>query len=294
VLGPQCEHATALTELLRPFVFRRYIDFGVIDGLRQMKAMIAAEVRRKDWRATSSWGPGAFARWSYRPGAATHPWRARAALRYATCPRRWPPSPRGALESQCERLLTAYRFLRRVENILQEIGDQQTQTLPTEDQDRQRLIATLGFTDWDAFMAHLDEEMAAVHQEFVAVVGEERAPPTEQLWLDLWRTELDAAELEKLLTTQGVVEPAPLGAALLRFKEEYKRRQVGPQGRIALDWLMPELLRLVVASREPARLFERVCTLLTRIFTRSAYLQLLAENPPPCASWYACVTRATW
>ena len=54
---------------------------------------------------------------------------------------------------------------------------------------------------------------------------------------------------------------------------------LAPQGRIALDWLMPELLRLVVASREPARLFERVCTLLTRIFTRSAYLQLLAENP---------------
>ena len=62
---------------------------------------------------------------------------------------------------------------------MQEIGDQQTQTLPTEDRDRQRLIATLGFTDWDAFMAHLDEEMAAVHQEFVAVVGEEKeAPPT--------------------------------------------------------------------------------------------------------------------
>lgn len=98
-----------------------------------------------------------------------------------------------------------------MENILQEIGDQQTQTLPTEDRDRQRLIATLGFTDWDAFMAHLDEEMAAVHQEFVAVVGEEKEAPAhlEQLWLDLWRTELDAAELEKLLTTQGVVEPAP-------------------------------------------------------------------------------------
>ena len=76
-----------------------------------------------------------------------------------------------------------------------------------------------------------------------------------------------------------VAEPASLCGALLRFKEEYKRRQVGPQGRIALDWLMPELLRLVVASEQPARLFERVCELLTRIFTRSAYLQLLAENP---------------
>lgn len=58
VLGPQCEHATALTELLRPFVFRRYIDFGVIDGLRQMKAMIAAEVRRKGLEGNIKLGAG--------------------------------------------------------------------------------------------------------------------------------------------------------------------------------------------------------------------------------------------
>ncbi|MBM9539026.1 bifunctional [glutamate--ammonia ligase]-adenylyl-L-tyrosine phosphorylase/[glutamate--ammonia-ligase] adenylyltransferase, partial [Desulfobulbus alkaliphilus] len=58
VLGPQCEHAQALTELLRPFVFRRYIDFGVIDGLRQMKAMIAAEVRRKGLEGNIKLGAG--------------------------------------------------------------------------------------------------------------------------------------------------------------------------------------------------------------------------------------------
>lgn len=283
VLGPQCEHAQALTELLRPFVFRRYIDFGVIDGLRQMKAMIAAEVRRKGLEGNIKLGAGGIREVEFIAQALQLIRGGREpALRVRHLPEAIAAIARcSALEGdQCERLLVAYRFLRRVENILQEIGDQQTQTLPTEERDRQRLIASLGFDDWAAFMAHLDEEMAAVHQEFVAVVGEEKEAPAhlEQLWLDLWRTELDAAELAHLLAAQ-VVDPAPLCAALLRFKEEYKRRQVGPQGRIALDWLMPELLRLVVASREPARLFERVCTLLTRIFTRSAYLQLLAENP---------------
>ncbi len=284
VLGPQCEHAVELAEMLRPFVFRRYIDFGVIDGLRQMKAMIAAEVRRKGLEGNIKLGAGGIREVEFIAQALQLIRGGREpALRVRHLPEALAAIAQcGALESaHCDRLLTAYRFLRRVENILQEIGDQQTQTLPTEERDRQRLVAALGCADWAAFMTHLDEEMAAVHQEFAAVVGEEKEAPAhlEQLWLDLWRTELDAAELEKLLTTQGVVEPAPLCAALLRFKEEYKRRQVGPQGRIALDWLMPELLRLVVASREPARLFERVCTLLTRIFTRSAYLQLLAENP---------------
>ncbi|MFC5705999.1 bifunctional [glutamate--ammonia ligase]-adenylyl-L-tyrosine phosphorylase/[glutamate--ammonia-ligase] adenylyltransferase [Aeromonas eucrenophila] len=284
VLGAQCEHAQALTELLRPFVFRRYIDFGVIDGLRQMKAMIAAEVRRKGLEGNIKLGAGGIREVEFIAQAlqlirggrepalrVRHLPEALAAI--AAC---------GALDAErCARLLGAYRFLRRVENILQEIGDQQTQTLPTEPRDRQRLTCALGFDDWTAFMAHLDEEMAAVHQEFVAVVGEEKEASShlDQLWLDLWRTELDAAELEKLLGAQGVNDAVPLCAALLRFKEEYRRRQVGPQGRVALDALMPELLRLVVASEQPARLFERVCTLLTRIFTRSAYLQLLAENP---------------
>ncbi|MGY3904623.1 bifunctional [glutamate--ammonia ligase]-adenylyl-L-tyrosine phosphorylase/[glutamate--ammonia-ligase] adenylyltransferase [Aeromonas lusitana] len=284
VLGPQCEHAQALTELLRPFVFRRYIDFGVIDGLRQMKAMIAAEVRRKGLEGNIKLGAGGIREVEFIAQALQLIRGGREpALRVRHLPEALAAiAQSGALEPErTERLLGAYRFLRRVENILQEIGDQQTQTLPTEERDRQRLIASLGFIDWAAFMAHLDEEMAAVHQEFVAVVGEEKEAPDhlDQLWLDLWRTELDASELDSLLTGQGVTEPAPLCAALLRFKEEYKRRQIGPQGRIALDALMPELLRLVVASQEPARLFERVCTLLTRIFTRSAYLQLLAENP---------------
>ncbi|WP_349920977.1 bifunctional [glutamate--ammonia ligase]-adenylyl-L-tyrosine phosphorylase/[glutamate--ammonia-ligase] adenylyltransferase [Aeromonas veronii] len=284
VLGPQCEHAQALTELLRPFVFRRYIDFGVIDGLRQMKAMIAAEVRRKGLEGNIKLGAGGIREVEFIAQALQLIRGGREpALRVRHLPEALAAIAQGgALEPErTERLLGAYRFLRRVENILQEIGDQQTQTLPTEERDRLRLITSLGFDDWAAFMAHLDEEMAAVHLEFVAVVGEEKEAPAhlEQLWLDLWRTELDATELASLLTGQGVSEPAPLCAALLRFKEEYKRRQVGPQGRIALDWLMPELLRLVVASQEPARLFERVCTLLTRIFTRSAYLQLLAENP---------------
>lgn len=33
--------------MLRPFVFRRYIDFSAIQSLRRMKSMISSEVRRR-------------------------------------------------------------------------------------------------------------------------------------------------------------------------------------------------------------------------------------------------------
>lgn len=67
VLGPQSAAGVRLQLMLRPFIYRRYIDFGAIDALRKMKGMIEAEVRRKGSRTTSSWEPVAFARSNLSP-----------------------------------------------------------------------------------------------------------------------------------------------------------------------------------------------------------------------------------
>ena len=111
----------------------------------------------------------------------------------------------GALEAtHCDRLLTAYRFLRRVENILQEIGDQQTQTLPTEEGSpaarRRPRLCRLGRLHGPSGRRD-GRRPSGVRRRG----GEEKEAPAhlEQLWLDLWRTELDAAELEQLLIAQG-------------------------------------------------------------------------------------------
>lgn len=284
LIGGECHYGQELGELLRPFVFRRYIDFGVIDGLRQMKAMIAAEVRRKGLQGNIKLGAGGIREVEFIVQALQLIRGGREpALRVRHLPDALAAiAASGALgEPECARLLTAYRFLRKVENLLQEIGDQQTQMLPVEERDRERLIHAMGFSSWPAFMATLEQEMAAVHDEFIKVVGEEKEAPAhlEQVWVDLWRTALEQEEIVALLAEQGAGEAEALATHLIHFKEEATRRQVGPQGRTALDWLMPELLKLVAGSREPGRLFERLCQLLARIFTRSAYLQLLAENP---------------
>ncbi|MHA7002845.1 bifunctional [glutamate--ammonia ligase]-adenylyl-L-tyrosine phosphorylase/[glutamate--ammonia-ligase] adenylyltransferase [Aeromonas schubertii] len=286
VIGDECHYGRELGELLRPFVFRRYIDFGVIDGLRQMKAMIAAEVRRKGLEGNIKLGAGGIREVEFIVQALQLIRGGREpALRVRHLPDALSAiAACGALTGEeSERLLCAYRLLRRVENLLQEIGDQQTQTLPTEERDRTRLVHAMGLPDWASLMARLDGGMAAVHGEFVKVVGEEKEAPAhlEQVWVDLWRTTLDRDEIIALLGEQGVNEEASsaITTHLLHFKEEASRRPIGPQGRTALDWLMPELLRLVIGESQPGPLFDRLCQLLTRIFTRSAYLQLLAENP---------------
>ena len=132
VLGPQSAAGDELQLMLRPFIYRRYIDFGAIDALRKMKGMIEAEVRRKGLKDNIKLGAGGIREIEF---IAQVYQLIRGGRERALQIRHLPDVLRelghsGALApASVEALLRSYRFLRRVENILQEIGDQQTQTL---------------------------------------------------------------------------------------------------------------------------------------------------------------------
>lgn len=283
VLGPTSREGSELETLLKPFVYRRYIDFGAIDALRKMKGMIAAEVRRKGLKGNIKLGAGGIREVEFIAqvyqlirGGREPSLRIRHLPAVLTEIRRL-----GAVEPEsCDLLLEGYRFLRRVENVLQEIGDQQTQTLPDNERDQLRLVTVLGFADWQSFMQRLGAIMAAIHREFNSVIGEEKRAEESvpQLFEDLWLTALEVEELIPQLAPHCPHETERLATAWRAFHIECQRRAIGPQGREALNHLMPRLLQLVCGFEAPGALFERVHTLLAQIITRSAYLQLLDEN----------------
>lgn len=286
ILNDEGEYSTELRAMLKPFVFRRYIDFGVIDSLRQMKAMIAAEVRRKGLKDNIKLGAGGIREVEFiaqvfqliRGGRepalqVRHLPRALAAAREA-----------GALTAEeAGQLHQSYRFLRKVENFLQAFADQQTQTLPQDELNCTRLAWLTGYPDWEAFYRALHDAMAGVHRQFEQLIGDSTEAEEEgaaQIWFDLWQTDWEEEELLRLLQEQGM-EPDKAGRlarALNTFKEECPRRAMGPQGRQALEKLMPVLLDKVSQSDTPGILFARLQKLLLQIATRTAYLQLLVEN----------------
>ena len=283
VLGPKTAAGEELQQLLRPFIYRRYIDFGAIDALRKMKGMIEAEVRRKGLKDNIKLGAGGIREVEFiaqvyqliRGG------RERA-LQIRHLPAVLAELGRsGALaQSSVDGLQEGYRFLRRVEYILQEIGDQQTQTLPESERDRLRLVTALGYADWSCFYHELQQVMALVRREFIAVIGDAEAEQDDvpQIWHDLWQTNLTLEETTPLLLAVCPQEGEALAAALVTFRADCHRRSIGPQGREALNRLMPALLLAIAGHEAPATLFARVQTLLSQIMTRSAYLQLLVEN----------------
>ncbi|WP_019613575.1 bifunctional [glutamate--ammonia ligase]-adenylyl-L-tyrosine phosphorylase/[glutamate--ammonia-ligase] adenylyltransferase [Psychromonas ossibalaenae] len=285
VIGEEGPYKKALQDLLKPFVYRRYIDFSAVESLRKMKAMISAEVRRKGLKDNIKLGMGGIREIEFVAqafqlirGGRTVELQCRGLQQTLKV-----IGEIGALPPErVKKLLDSYHFLRSVENVLQQIGDKQTQTLPENELDKLRLISVLGFADWQSFYQKLKQVMFDVHQEFNWVAGDKRdeneAP--EQDLCELWALNLDQQEAVRLLQEKGLEVPAAekFARELLGFKEDLNKRPIGPRGQETLDKLVPRIIKLICAYPDPGALMNRVSNLLLNIMRRTAYLELLNEN----------------
>lgn len=277
----------ALHTLLRPFVFRRYIDFSVIQSLRNMKGMIAREVRRRGLTDNIKLGAGGIREIEFivqvfqliRGG------REPQLQQRALLPTLEALQALHLLsEEETCALREAYLFLRRLENLLQSIRDEQTQTLPEDPLDRARLAWAMQQDDWPALQACLHTHMARVRRIFNALIGEEDQPgggdeALNEIGRALW---LDSANGNDEFGVLAHLTPEACQHVLARiedFRRDLDRRTVGPRGRLVLDRLMPHLLSEVCAREDAAVLLARITPLLTGIVSRTTYLELLTEYP---------------
>ncbi|MGS2744789.1 bifunctional [glutamate--ammonia ligase]-adenylyl-L-tyrosine phosphorylase/[glutamate--ammonia-ligase] adenylyltransferase [Halomonas sp. LS-001] len=276
---------------LRPFVYRKYLDFGAIESLRELKAMINREVKRKGIESNIKLGPGGIREVEFvvqafqliRGGRDTE----LQVTSLRTALKRLPDL--GLLpQDVVNELLPDYAFLRDLEHILQGLEDRQTQRLPDDNLDRERVALALGSEDWPAVMALLDEVRARVRRHFDAVIADpeedvdtandSQSQALEQ-WRLLWRGELDEEVAEANLSQAGFAQPAE---AFKRLQRLYHSRQVQSMQRIGferLDALMPLLLDALAQSDSPDTALPRVQPLLEAVLRRTAYLALLRENP---------------
>ncbi|MFZ1575411.1 MAG: bifunctional [glutamate--ammonia ligase]-adenylyl-L-tyrosine phosphorylase/[glutamate--ammonia-ligase] adenylyltransferase [Chromatiaceae bacterium] len=283
VAGPR-DQAEQLAALLRPFVYRRYLDFGAIESIRDMKAMIAKELQRKGMADNIKLGPGGIreiefigqtfqlVRGGRDPQLQIRP--IRPVLRLL--------GERGLLPADAvQQLDEAYVFLRRVENRLQAWKDQQTYRLPEDDLGRWRLARSLGFGGWADFLAALDEHRHQVQGQFDSLFAAPRAEQAHQepAFTALWRGRLEAAQAEELLGQAGFAAPHSARLSLESFRETVHRKDLGSRGRERLGQLMPLALPMIAGSQAPDLALERVLRVLEAVARRTAYLAMLVERP---------------
>ena len=280
---PENVHTELFDRLIRPFVYRRYLDYGIFESLREMHAMISAEVERRELSENLKLGPGGIREIEFivqslqllRGGA--RPALARQEL-LEVLPRL--ADVRALSAEDCAALEAAYVLLRRAENCVQAIRDRQVHDLPQDSKDRARLAWAMGYADWSALEADISAARAVVRRNFQNVAfGPADAPAHADGCSALWRGDGGADDWRAVFDVEDD-ELDRIADRIARFRDDPQTVKADAIAMRRLDELIPRLLEQVAATPAPLVALERVLGVVSAVLRRSAYLALLLENPP--------------
>jgi glutamate-ammonia-ligase adenylyltransferase len=276
-------------DVVRPFVYRRYLDFGVYESLREMKAMIAREVERRELQDNVKLGPGGIREIEFIV-------QSQQLIRGGSEPGLQTPSLLSALPrlagakllapATVAELADSYAFLRRVENRLQMANDAQEHDLPADEAGRERLAAAMGNGDWASFAGALEAHRRRVTAHFDAVVlgrggGGERVTGggLESLWMDEPALERVVEDVARF----GLADAPSAARLLFELRQSAYFRRLDAFGRRRLAILVPRILGAVARAEadgggDGQPLLARLLGIVEAIAGRTAYLALLNEN----------------
>jgi [glutamine synthetase] adenylyltransferase / [glutamine synthetase]-adenylyl-L-tyrosine phosphorylase len=287
VAGDQVAGAQLL-DMLRPFVYRRYLDFSAIEALRTMKQLIQQEVRRKGMAENIKLGSGGIREVEFIAQA----FQLIHGGRDLSLQQRSLLKVLSTLEGQgylpptvVSELREGYEFLRYTEHAIQAIADRQTQMLPDGERDQARIAFMLGFANWTAFHKQLMYWRGRVDWHFRQVIADpdEESDESEVMvggeWLPLWEEAQDEDAACRQLEEGGFVDAPKALNALAGLRGSPQLRAMQRLGRERLDAFIPRLLAQAVEHANPDLVLERVLPLVEAVARRSAYLVLLTENP---------------
>ena len=286
VVGPSPGNAVVedlYDNLIRPFVYRRYVDYGVFQSLREMHALIAAEVRKRELQNNVKLGPGGIREAEFvvqslqlvRGGGEPR-------LQVRELQRVLPllVNARGLSADDAEQLGMAYRFMRRLENFIQAMGDKQTHDLPADEIGRSRLCLAMRYPGWPELSSDIERFRAVIAGQFerVAFRGQSDEAPFVTRAERAWEAASGVETWAALLTGEGVDDARALAEILVGFANEAVTRQIDAISRERLQQFIPRLVMEITRSDRPRRALTRVLGIVERILRRSAYLSLLNEN----------------
>ena len=289
-----------IDELIRPFVYRGYLDFGVFESLREMHERIAAERGRRRLADNVKLGPGGIreiefivqslqlVRGGQRPELQT-PSLLTALTRLVDC--------RGLDAETADELREAYLYLRRVENFIQAMRDKQVHDLPADPADRARLCLAMGEPDWAALERQVDAVREIVERHFSAVAFRDTPAPQagqEERLATLWEQGADASAWQAALEDGGFEGAADIAAKLVAFRTAPGTAKLGAQAGERLRRFIPHLLVLARETGSPSRTMDRCLRVVGAVLRRSAYLALLNENREAAAHFVRLCHESNW
>lgn len=289
-------HANDIAALVRPFVFRKYLDFNAYAAMRRLHEQIQAEVSRKGMSDNIKLGAGGIREVEFvaqifqliRGGQlrSLQSQGTQDTLQELAKLNILPPTT-------VETLLAAYVFLRDTEHRLQYWEDQQTQTLPASESQQLLLAQSMGFKDYAAFLDQLNQHRQAVNQIFRDLVKHSTTPqPYNPDLLEICQSD-DPLRQQALLQKYGFEVPYSL-QRLNQLQQSSQYRQLSASARQHLDEMKPSLLEVAAKSTHPTQTLSRILDFLEAIGRRSAYLAFLHEHPEALEKLANLMSQSSW
>ncbi len=283
-----------LQAMIKPFVFRYYVDYSAFSALREMKSLIQNQVAQREDLDNIKLGAGGIRDIEFIVQAyqliygGRHP-----QLQVKSCLQ--------AMQALCQlayikqptyqALQEAYRFLRRLEHGIQAINDQQTQRLPQDAFWQHNLATTLGFEDWQALLTTLNEHREQVNVPFERMVTERKVATQEDSTVIPAKLDEQIAQLDTVLTEQS-------RSQLETFWQSKMIANLSVEARSRLDAAYPIILHALLAHQKQQQLanqaLPRLLTLIEAICRRSIYLVMIAENPNATVELIPMLSASPW
>ena len=296
ITGREHEH-DVFDLILSPFVYRRYLDYGVFDALRHMKTLIAKEVARKEMAENIKLGPGGIREIEFITqafqlvrGGRDSELRTRSLLQ--ALPRL--VGDRQLPRDVVERLITAYRFLRTLENRLQALEDRQTHELPEDEEQRARLAYALGETSWGDLHARLKVQRSLVEAQFERVAWDAEGRGAERGGPDIAGSAWAEGAPGTALAGTSLEHDAEVAALLAELRGGSLYQRMDELARQRLAAVIGRTIALIAKLETPKKALERVLPIYRAVCRRSAYLSLLNENPPALERLLNLAAQSAW
>ena len=282
------ELAEQILAALDPFIYRRYLDYNLIEDMMSMKKRIDASlVRLQEGEVNIKLGRGGireiefFIQALQLVYAGKNPkLRERNSLKALTMLR----DSRIIKEADCISLSEAYRFLRTVEHRIQVVQERQTHSLPRKEDEMAALARRCGFLRADG-RERFCEELEAHRRSVSSIYGDlflsrdqrikEEVLPEVYFFFD---AKADPDLIKDMLAERRFENPDAAYQNLLVLRDGPPRLNLAERSRRILEKIAPLFLQEVFVSPDPDLALANLERFLSAIRTRSPFYALLAEN----------------
>lgn len=287
VIYGDADDAKELMQILKPFVFRRYLDFGAFASIRKMKSLIANEINSKGLQHNVKLGEGGIREIEFigqtfqliRGGREPE-----LQIRGIVAVLNLLVEHNDLPEQTVKHLLESYEYLRRLENRLQMLADEQTHLLPADEISQARICYAMNMDNWPSLLEETWRHRKRVHGYFEMVfeapqLSSANDAQGDDFYHALWVGQLDEQAVLESLTERGFFQSKVIWQQVNDFSKSKIIHHIGDAARKRLDQLMPLVLAALEQQKKPEEVLARLLEVINSVLKRSVYLALLIEYP---------------